>query len=286
MRKTLPPIVLALWLLAAAIPAAAQSTDLPNCANPEQWDQLLEAAQEKGLAILVVRHNFGDVATTNAAAKAWAEHKATRGMLKLHVTGISDVPAVRQAAATVSDSYNYGPKLYIFDPQLRLIGYRNYRDREATDEALRVAGQVLRWQASAQREIAKADGLAADGRFERAFALIEAIAAQDIKTSHAVKQLWRDPESTHPEAPTRVGRYFPTLMMDKRSDYEKLAAERLSEATAHFEAQDYRKALAVLRPLAADRSDLPQVQQAKELSERIALAMREPPAQGPAASDD
>jgi len=274
----LAPIVLLLVLgLLAPGPARAQSKELGGWASGDQWEKAVEHAQEEGKPIVVIKHIFGKSDKADKVTQAWASHRGLRGMVPVHFKSTAQSKRFKEAADRANDDYDYGPKLYLFDPQLRLIGYRNYRHRHRIKPALAVAGEILKWQDRAQRDLARADQLAETGRIGAALKTVDEVLEQDIKSTYAVQLLTVSAEEgqtpKRPDPP-KAGWFYPDLAKTKREQYAELAEQRLEEARRLYQDLKYREALAELRPLAADTSDLPQVEQAKALREQITESMK------------
>jgi len=276
--RRLSPIVLTLALgLLAPAPAHAQSKELQGWASGNQWAEAVEHAQEEGKPIVVIKHIFGTSDKADKITYAWASNRGLRGMVPVHFKSTAQSKSFKEAADRANDDYDYGPKLYIFDPQLRLIGYRNYRHKHQVKPAFSVAGEILKWQQRAQRELARADQFAEAGRIGAALKTVEEVQEQDIKSTYAVQLLTvsadKDETPKRPDPP-KAGWFYPELLETKREQYAALAEERLAEAKRLYQDLKYREALAELRPLASDTSDLPQVEQAKQLQEQITESMR------------
>lgn len=274
-----PAVILAClaWSLLLPAGAWAQSKELEGWASGDQWAQAVEHAQETGKPIVVIQHVFDQSKETDKVAWAWASNRGLRGMVPIHFKSTAQDKGYKQAADQANDEYKYGPKLYIFDPQLRLVGYRNYRHKLTANEALAVAGHVLKWQKGVERDLAKADQFAEAGRISAALKVVDDIAAQDIKSTYAVQLLTvsaaEGETPTRPEPPT-AGWFYPDLVPTQQALFAAKADARIAEAERLYQDLKHREALAVIRPLASDTSDLPQVEKAKELQAQITESLK------------
>jgi len=269
-------LTLALGLLAPET-AHAQSKELQGWASGNQWDEVIEHAQQEDKPIVVIKHIFGNSDKADNVTFAWASNRGLRGMVPVHFKSTAQSKSFKEAADRANDDYDYGPKLYIFDPQLRLIGYRNYRHKRQIKPALSVAGEILKWQRRAQRELTRADQFAEAGRIAAALKVVDEVVEQDIKSTYAVQLLTvsagKDEKPKRPDPP-KAGWFYPDLAQTKEAQYTALAESRLAEARRLYQDLKYREALAELRPLASDTADLPQVEQAKQLQEQITESMK------------
>ena len=266
-------MLLAVALLGALAASASAATiePLAGWAKVDQLDKAIEVAKKKGLPIVFLyAFQESDCPLHNGCARSYMREKSLAGMVRVLVYCDQPAPAqVAEVLKQVTPPDNLVPRMYIADPDLRILGFVKYKAGKDLKPIIALAKSNMKWLTKSRKSLEKANGLAEDGRYKAACKLYDNIIKNDVKRTVLVHKTWGE----EADAETTSGFYFPEAK-EKRDGIEKLANDRLEKARTHFLAQEYEKAKELLEPMVADGADFDAVKQAAELLKKVKEAAK------------
>ncbi|MFI4860555.1 MAG: hypothetical protein ACIAXF_07745 [Phycisphaerales bacterium JB063] len=166
------------------------------------------------------------------------------------------------------------PSMFLLSPDKEVIAYIDYEQVDQAEPESRTVLQIFEWSAGVERTVARADRMAARGRYVEALREIDEIAEQDAKVSHLIQTMLgrADADSDMPETPVRP--MFAGLHEEKLAEYEALAQAELDQAKALIAEEDYRGAQRILRGMVRGPESFATTAEAQTLLEEVVAKLR------------
>jgi hypothetical protein len=245
----------------------------PGWGRYNDYEQALEHARKNDLPVVVLyAFRKSSCPLHNQAAQQVMRDRSTNGMVRIVIYTDDPAPALDQWRRTVKATRTI-PETYLLDSSGTLRGFVDYKEEAKLPQVAATVGELVSWRAAARKQIDAADRSAGQGRFAVALKSLEQIEQQDRAATAGIRQILplRDaPDDS--EALPEKGEFYPDLLETKRAEYQAMAEERVAQARAAIEQEQFAEARRHLFPMARDASGFEAVKEAQELLKQIQQA--------------
>ncbi|KPL04971.1 MAG: hypothetical protein AMK75_00050 [Planctomycetes bacterium SM23_65] len=274
MKRTFASACVVLLLLASWL-SAKDIEPRRGWVTGEHAEKAVAYAKKKGMPIVFLyAYSQSSCPKHNARADTYMRDRSLNGMVRVLVYCDKPRPAAfTKVVSQVGQDGVYVPRMYIADPELRLLGF--VRNNVTGTKLARIASlgkRNMAWQGKTVKALKKAEKLAADGKFNAALEIYKLAEKEDKGYGVLIARTWDEQLSAADAEPA----FFPELAQ-KKEELARLAQTRLDQATELYEKQNYAEAKKLLEPMVRDKANLEAVAKATELLKKVREALKKKP---------